>query len=322
MTSSRRTFLLRSAGLAAAVAGPTRAQTKPLTFVVGFPAGGGPDLVARSISTYLQKVLGRTIVVDNRTGAGGRIAMDVLKNGPTDGSMYGVTPSALVTIAPHYYQKLAYDVARDFIPVAKICDFHYSVVTAANSPFKSLREFADWARSTQRASYGHPGNGTGPHFLGWQLGRELSIPLQAVAYRGGPQLTTAVVAGEVPIAVNLSSNFTPLMRSGKLRMLAVTSPARSPLTPDVPTVRELGYPGTEAQEYIGLLARTGTPDAAIKEMQAALATALADKDLKSGLQAAEYVADYRDGPSYAELIRTSSARWKKVIVAAGFKGED
>ena len=224
--STRRDFLtkigasavaVRLAGVGAALTGPVAAHAQsngPITLVVGFPAGGGPDLVARALAEAGQRELNQPIVVQNKTGAGGRIALDWLGNQAADGSAFGLTPAAMLASFPHVYKKLSYD-PNNFVPVCKICDYHVSVVTRSDSPFSTLKEFVAWAKETKRGTFGVPSRGSGTDFVGNLLSKAEDLALEPILYRGGPQLTQAVLAGEVDVAINLSSNFVELAKAGK-----------------------------------------------------------------------------------------------------------
>lgn len=225
MDADRRKFLAcgstllgaRVAGTAASVLANSMANAQsaaPITLLVGFPPGSGVDYVARLLADRLQQLLNRTVIVDNKSGAGGRIALEQLKRSPADGSVLGLVPSGPLTIFPSFYRKLSYDVGRDFLYVAKVCDYHVALAASATAPFKTLPEFVAWAKKTP-GNYGHPGTGTAPHFAGYLLASDAGIELQAVAYRGGPQLTQAAVSGEINLASNLSGTFRELAKAGK-----------------------------------------------------------------------------------------------------------
>ncbi len=245
---SRRSFLMkmgagvaaaRVAGFGAAMsgAGSVRAQSrKPITLMVGFPPGGGPDLVARAVAEPARRDLGQAMVIENRTGAGGRIALDWLRNAQADGSNFALTPASMLTAYPHVYKRLPYSLA-EFAPVCKLCIYHLSVVAPADAPYSTLQEFVAWARSTKEATFGVPGLGNATEFVGRLLAQAENLSLEPISYRGGPQLTQAVVAGEVSLAVNLSSNFIELVKAGRLKVLAVTSAVRSPFSRTCPRWR-------------------------------------------------------------------------------------
>ncbi|WP_454694669.1 Bug family tripartite tricarboxylate transporter substrate binding protein [Achromobacter aegrifaciens] len=331
--STRRDFLtkigasavaVRFAGVGAALTGSVAAHaqsTGPITLVVGFPAGGGPDLVARALAEAGQRELNQPIVVQNKTGAGGRIALDWLGNQATDGSAFGLTPAAMLASFPHVYKKLSYD-PNNFVPVCKICDYHVSVVTRSDSPFSTLKEFVAWAKETKRGTFGVPSRGSGTDFVGNLLSKAEDLALEPILYRGGPQLTQAVLAGEVDVAINLSSNFVELAKAGKVKVLAVSTATRSPFSPDVPTLAELGYGDLIFEESIGIVARKGTPENAILRMQEAVQKAMGEASVLNALRILEYRPDFKQAKQYGEDLAAASERYKAFVQKTNFQPLD
>ena len=331
--STRRDFLtkvgasaaaMRFAGVGAALTGSVAAHAQsngPITMVVGFPPGGGPDLVARAVAEAGQRELNRPIVVQNKTGAGGRIALDWLGNQAPDGSAFGLTPAAMLASYPHVYRKLSYD-PNNFDPVCKICDYHVSVVTRSDSPFSTFKEFVAWARQSKRGTFGVPSRGSGTDFVGNLLSKAENLALEPILYRGGPQLTQAVLAGEVDLAINLSSNFVELAKAGKVKVLAVSTAARSPFSPDVPTLTELGYPDLVFEESIGIVAKKGTPEKSILRMQEAVQKAMGDASVRNALQILEYRPDFLPAKQYGENLAAASERYKAFIQKTNFQPLD
>ncbi len=295
---------------------------RPITLIAGFPPGGGPDLVARAVAEKTRSYLGHPVIVENKVGAGGRIVLETLKNGPTDGSLMNLSTSGTLTIHPHIYKKLPYAPLKDFVPVCKVCNYTLAVVTSADSPFKTLTEYLEWARNKKNGNFGSAGSGNSTEFAGYLLSHASKIPLTPVAYRGGPQLTQAVVGGEVPIGINITSTFTPLAKAGKLRILAVTGAKRSLFTPDVPTLLELGFKDMVIEDAMGIIAKAGTPQASIDQWQRAVSQAMAKTDLPGVLQRLEYAPAYAPASDYWKFIAEQSARWEKVIAESGFKPMD
>lgn len=322
--SSRRDFLMHLGAAAAALAGAgsTHAQPgRPLALVVGFPPGGGPDLVARALAERARRDLGQPILVDNRTGAGGRIALDWLRNAAADGSNFVLTPASMLTAYPYVYQKLSYSPA-EFEPVCKLCKYHLSIVAHADAPYSSLKEFVAWAKANRRATFGVPGLGNSADFIGRLLARAEGLSLEPIIYRGGPQLTQAALAGEVDVAVNLSSNFIELAKSRRLKVLAVSTAARSPFSPGVPTLAELGYGDLVFEEYLAIFARKGTPEKSILQLQDAMKQALQDPAVRELLVRSEYQPDFKPAQQLAADLAASSERWKLLVQKADFKPID
>lgn len=327
---SRRSFLMKmGAGVAAARvtgfgvamsgAGSVGAQSrKPITLMVGFPPGGGPDLVARAVAEPARRDLGQAIVIENRIGASGRIALDWLRKAEGNGSNFVLTPASMLTAYPQVYKRLSYSLA-EFAPVCKLCRYHLSVVAPANAPYSTLQEFVAWARSSKEATFGVPGQGNATEFTGRLLAQAENLSLEPISYRGGPQLTQAVAAGEVNVAVNLSSNFIELIKAGRLKVLAVTTAARSPFSPDVPTLVELGYPDIVFEEFIGIVARNGTPEPGIVRLQDAMQAALQDATVRDTLSRSEYLPDFKPARLLGADLAASSERWKALVREIGFK---
>lgn len=331
--STRRDFLtkigasavaVRLAGVGAALTGPVAAHAQsngPITLVVGFPAGGGPDLVARALAEAGQRELNQPIVVQNKTGAGGRIALDWLGNQAADGSAFGLTPAAMLASFPHVYKKLSYD-PNNFVPVCKICDYHVSVVTRSDSPFSTLKEFVAWAKETKRGTFGVPSRGSGTDFVGNLLSKAEDLGLEPILYRGGPQLTQAVLAGEVDVAINLSSNFVELAKAGKVKVLAVSTATRSPFSPEVPTLAELGYDDLIFEESIGIVARKGTPEKTILRMQEAVQKAMGEASVLNALRILEYRPDFKQAKQYGEDLAAASERYQAFVQKTNFQPLD
>lgn len=331
--STRRDFLtkigasavaVRLAGVGAALTGPVAAHAQsngPITLVVGFPAGGGPDLVARALAEAGQRELNQPIVVQNKTGAGGRIALDWLGNQAADGSAFGLTPAAMLASFPHVYKKLSYD-PNNFVPVCKICDYHVSVVTRSDSPFSTLKEFVAWAKETKRGTFGVPSRGSGTDFVGNLLSKAEDLGLEPILYRGGPQLTQAVLAGEVDVAINLSSNFVELAKAGKVKVLAVSTATRSPFSPEVPTLAELGYGDLIFEESIGIVARKGTPEKTILRMQEAVQKAMGEASVLNALRILEYRPDFKQAKQYGEDLAAASERYQAFVQKTNFQPLD
>ena len=243
-----------------------------------FPPGGSLDVVARLLVEHM-KGYAPSLIVDNRPGAGGRIALEALKSGEPDGSLLALTPGDQVTLFPHVYQKLSYDTLRDFVPVTTVCTFPFLLAIGPMVPSNvtTLAQFIEWCRANPKlATYGSPGAGTRPHFLGVTLARAAGIEFVHLPYKGGAPAIQDLLGGQIPATISVFANAFPHVQSGSLRALAITAPQRSPLLPNVPTAREAGYPGMEAVEWFGLFAPAKTPIDIVSALHAAVQQALAD----------------------------------------------
>jgi tripartite-type tricarboxylate transporter receptor subunit TctC len=300
-----------------------RAQTltRNARLLVGFPPGGSLDAVARLLVEHM-KAYAPSMIVDNRPGAGGRIALEALKAGEPDGSLLALTPGDQLTLFPHVYQRLAYDALKDFVPVTTVCTFPFVLAVGPMVPasVSTLAHFIAWCRANpQLATYGSPGAGTRPHFLGMTLARAAGFAFVHLPYKGGPAAIQDVLGGQIPAVVSVLSNVLAHVQAGSLRTLAITAPQRSPLLPGVPTAREAGYPGMEAVEWFGLFAPARTPAGVVDSLRSSVQSALKTDPVKSGLarQAFDVAAIARD--DFVALIRSDLERWGEVVKASGFK---
>src|SRR5262245_60219176 len=325
---SRRCFVTASASAGlASLLGPSaaiaRAQTlaKTARLLVGFPAGGSLDVLARLLVDNM-KGYAPSLIVDNRSGAGGRIALEALKIGDPDGSLLALTPGDQVTLFPHVYQKLNYDPLKDFIPVTTVCTFPFLLAIGPMVPANvtTLAQFIDWCRANPKlATYGSPGAGTRPHFLGVALARAAGFEFVHLPYRGGALAMQDLLGGQIPATISVFATSYPHVRSGSLRAVAITSPQRSQLLPNVPTAREAGYAAMEAVEWFGLFVPAKTPADIVAALHACVHEALQTDAVKSGMakQAFDVGATARD--DFDALIRTDTDRWGEVVKASGFK---
>jgi tripartite-type tricarboxylate transporter receptor subunit TctC len=315
-----------SAGLACALGTlpPTaRAQTltKSARLLVGFPPGGSLDVVARLLAEHMRGYA-PSIIVDNRPGAGGRIALEALKAAEPDGSLLALTPGDQVTLFPHVYQRLTYDALRDFVPVTAVCTFPFLLAVGPMVPasVSTLAHFIEWCRANPRlATYGSPGAGTRPHFLGAALARAAGFEFVHLPYKGGAPAMQDLLGGQIPAVISVFSNAFPHVRAGSLRALAITAPQRSPLLANVPTAREAGYPGMEAVEWFGLFLPAKAPADIANALHSSVQLALGTDPVKSGLARQSFDAVAVSQNDFVALIRTDTERWGEIVKTSGFK---
>jgi tripartite-type tricarboxylate transporter receptor subunit TctC len=326
---SRRNFVMASASTAfsCALTGlplPLRAQaiTTNAKMLVGFPAGGSLDTVARLLVEHM-KGYAPSMIVDNRPGAGGRIALDTLKGSEADGSIMVLTPGDQVTLFPHVYQKLNYNPLQDFTPVTTVCTFPFLLAIGPMVPagVTTLSHFVEWCRANPKlATYGSSGAGTRPHFLGVTLARAAGFEFVHLPYKGGAPAIQDLVGGQIPATISAFSNALPHVQSGSLRALATTAPQRSPLLPNVPTMREAGYAGVEAVEWFGIFVPVKTPPDIVNALQATVRRALETDAVRAGL--AKLSFDVTAPNDFVGLIKADSERWGGIVKASGFKPID
>ena len=325
---SRRCFVTTSAsaGLACALGGSATiagAQTlaKNARLLVGFPPGGSLDVVARLLIEHMRGY-SPSIIVDNRPGAGGRIALEALKASEPDGSILALTPGDQVTLFPHVYQRLNYDALRDFVPVTTVCTFPFLLVVGPMVPASviTLAQFIEWCRANPRlATYGSPGAGTRPHFLGAALARAAGFEFVHLPYKGGAPAMQDLLGGQIPAVISVFSNAYAQVQAGNLRALAITAPQRSALLPNVPTAREAGYPGMEAVEWFGLFLPVKTPADIVDSLHSSVQLALQTEAVRSGLARQSFDAGAVSRADFNTLIRTDTERWREIVNASGFK---
>jgi tripartite-type tricarboxylate transporter receptor subunit TctC len=311
------TLSLAGAVCAQAPAGPAY-PAKTVRILVGFAAGGGIDVVARLFAQRLTDSLGQSFIVENRPGAGGTIATELVAKAPPDGHtllMASVTHAINATL----YSKLPYDSLKDFAPVGAVAQQADGILVHPSLPVQSLRELIALAKtSPHKLSYAHAGNGTMMH-VGMELFLSMAgVKVLAVPYNGSGPSTLAVLGGQVPI---LSSSLPPVLphaRAGKLRMLGVTTAQRTPLAPEFPTVAEAtGLKGYEAVLWIGLLAPAATPPAIVNRLSAELGRLLQTKEVRDQLTNQLTDPYYETPAGFANVIRTDTAKWGKIVRDTG-----
>ncbi|HLG48739.1 MAG TPA: tripartite tricarboxylate transporter substrate-binding protein [Reyranella sp.] len=324
---NRRRFMALSAALFAAEAsrvGEARTLDRPARLLVGFPAGSSPDFVARLLAEHLRDYAS-TIVVDNRPGAGGRLPLEALKAADHDGSVMVLTPGDQVALFPHVYAKLGYDSERDFAPVSTLCTVQFILAVGPLVPpeVKSVADFVAWCRANPKhANYGSPGEGTRPHFMGASFAREAGLEMTHVPYKGGPPIVQDLLAGQIACSLTVVSNALSNVQSGQLRALAITAPKRSPILPNVPTIREAGYPAAEGVEFFELFVPAGTPENRIARLNAQVRAALDTDALKDGLAKQGFEPAPSTPAELRQLIESDISRWGAVVKQTGFKPID
>jgi tripartite-type tricarboxylate transporter receptor subunit TctC len=227
----------------------------------------------------------------------------------------------MMTTGPLLYPKLPYDVAR-IEPVITVCKIEHGVVVGSAVPAKTLAEFVAWMKASPgKAFYGIPAAGSSPHFVGMLLARAAGVEAQAVLYRGGPPMVADLLGGQVPAAVNVLGNFIEQHRAGKLRVLATSGAARSPLLQDVPTLAESGYPQAQVEDWYGFMAKVGTPKSESTAFAAAVREVMEMRDVRAALQTSGHNPYVIGADELAKDIVNSQKQWAEVIKQTGFKLE-
>jgi tripartite-type tricarboxylate transporter receptor subunit TctC len=317
-----RLCLLAAAAVIAAAPGRASAQLRPVRILVPLPAGSTSDMVARLLADSLKESLGRPVVIENRPGATGRIAVDVFRSAAPDGGTLLFAPIAVPVINPLVFKELRYDPARDFAPVAQVSTYEFAIAVAASHPARTLGEFVAWAKANPaRATFGTPAAGSLPHFLGTALARAAAVELVHVAYKGAAAVEADLIAGDIAAGISASSDFLGLHRAGKLRILATSGPQRARTLPDVPTFRELGYPSADLGGWQAIYAPSGTPPAVIEQFSSVIIAALRQPETRAKLAAIGVEPTGTTPKVLAEIMAADTVRWAAIIKASGFSAE-
>lgn len=257
----------------------------PVRFVVPFAAGASLDGVARVLGRALEPRWGQPVVVENRTGAAGNLGAGAVATAPPDGHTLLVGTSGLLTVNPHLYRDLPFDIARDLAPVAMLGSLPNVMVVPATTPSRTVAEFVAAMRAANRpVTYGSPGSGSYIHLSGVMFGREAGLLVEHVAYRGSAPALTDLVAGRLDVMFENQPGALPFVRDGRLRALAVTSPERSPALPEVPTTAEAGLPGVQAVAWFAVFAPAATSAPLRARIAADVAWAQAQPEVRRQLE--------------------------------------
>jgi len=323
---TRRDALALLAG-AAALPLTARAQgIEQLRVYYGFPPGSAGDITTRRVTERLNAVgyVKTPGVVENKAGAGGRIALETLKTSPADGSVLAVTPMSPVSIYPHVYKKLSYDPPVDFAPVSMAAIGHHALAIGPAVPesVKTLKDFLAWAKANpEKAAYGSPGAGSTLHLLGAWLALIAGVPLNHVPYRGSAPGVTDTVGGQIACMITPLGDVVPHQKTGKLRALATTGPARSPFSPDTPTFAEQGFADLTTEEWFSFFAPAKTPAAVLASANAAINAAVKDKAVIEGLASVSLIARGSTAEELGRSQRAEYERWGPVIKRIGFTAD-
>jgi len=306
-----------------AAASAAHAQTwpaRPVKMVVSFPAGTTPDTVARVVAPRMQEALGQPVVVENRAGAGGNVAADAVAKSPADGYTLLVSTNAAVATNKVLFDKMPYDPERDLATISLLATAPQALVTHVSVPVKNFKEFLDYARRNPgRMSYGTTGSGSAAHLTMELLKADAKLFIVHIPYRGFPQAVTDTLAGNIHTMFAIIPGVLPHIKAGKLTPLAVTALKRSDLLPNVPSVKELGYPQLESLAWIGLLAPANTPPAVIERLYAEARKALTLPESKKILTNAGFDVAGTSPAEFRAWQQSEIAKWGKVIRATGAK---
>ncbi|HTQ76050.1 MAG TPA: tripartite tricarboxylate transporter substrate binding protein [Burkholderiales bacterium] len=307
--------------IAAVLSLPAWAQypARPIRLIVPIPPGGAPDISARVVGQRLSEMLGQPVVVENRPGSNGNIAMDIVAKSPADGYTLGLLADSMITINPHLYKKMLIDPLKDLAPVASVVSNQWVLSVNPSVPVKDFKEFIEYARKARPPlAYASGGNGSIHQLAMEMLKQRAGINLTHVPYKGGAPATTATVSGEVAAMFSGTSSAGQI-KAGRLRALAVTGRERSKVFPDLPTIAEF-YPGYEVTIWLGLFTAAGTPEAVVAQLHGEVNKALAEPEVKRKLNTAGGLEPYVSTSSeFADLIRRDYDKYGKIVKDVGVR---
>jgi tripartite-type tricarboxylate transporter receptor subunit TctC len=326
MNTHRRQLLTVAAATAAFGLGTARAQAtlERAVILAGFAPGGTTDVTARRVGERLQGSYARQVQVENRTGAGGQIALTALKAAPADGSTLIVTPMSMLGIYPHTYRKLPYDPVADFQPVSRAVQFDYGFAVGPMVPatVRTAPEFVAWAKANvANAAFGSPAAGSGPHFLGELFARAGGVELRHVPYRGTQPAIADLMGGQVPSVCGPVGEFLPHLSTGRIRIIATSATARNRFAPTVPTFSEQGFRDLVLDEWFGIFVPGKTPMDIVNRLNAAVQTALGAPEVIEGLAQMGLEARGSTPAELAALLKRDTERWGPLVKTIGFTAE-
>lgn len=286
---------------------------KPIRVVVNSAPGGLTDVIARIVGTKMSQALGQPMVVDNKPGGGGLIGAELVAKAPPDGYTIGIVASA-ITASPFMVANSPFDASRDITPVALLMSTPLVLVTNPNSPYKTVAQYVNEAKSRPgEISFASGGAGTMTHLLAEQLQVQAGVKLVHVPYKGGGPALNDVLAGHVPVYFDTLNTSTKLIQDNRLRALAIVSPARSPALPNVPTIAEAGFPGVQGSSWFAIIAPAGTPREIVARLNDEANKALATAEIRDRITGLGGTVEGGSPAVLETLIRNEIPRWSKLI---------
>jgi tripartite-type tricarboxylate transporter receptor subunit TctC len=328
MSINRRRFVqATSAGaLLASIGESVMAQvaTENLKIVTGFPAGGTSDNICRRVATRLTGTYATNAVVENKTGAGGQIAIQFVKTQPADGSVLLQSPTSMFSIYPHIFSKLPYDPVADVTPVSLGCvfDFGFAVGPLVPASVKNVNDFVAWAKANPtQANFGSPAAGSTPHFVGALLGLKAGIELKHAAYRGTQPALQDMMGGQIAAVSGPIGDITQHLTSGKVRVLATSGAKRNRFMPEAPTFAEQGFRDLTHSEWFAFFLPPKATQDVVTKMNTALKATLANKDVIDGLATFGLESMSCTPAELADLLKKDTIKWAPIVKAIGFTAE-
>lgn len=305
-------------------AGVAQAQIgeQPIRIIFPFGAGGSGDALSRLVADKMRAGLNRPVIVENRSGAAGRIGVQAVKSAAPDGMTLLLTPIAPVAVYQHVYKSLGYDPLTDFDAVAQIGTFDFGIAVGPKVPVKTLKELVAWAKANpSEANYATPGAGTLPHFLAVLFGQRAGLDLRHVSYRGSAPALTDLVGGQLPMIVTTLSDMTEMHKGGRIKVLAVSGSKRSQFMPEVPTLAEEGY-DLSATGWYGMFVPAKTPSDFVEKVNRIVVDAIKSPDVSGRMLTMGLQPTGTSAAEMAAIQKRDSAFWAPAVQASGFKAED
>lgn len=314
---------LLGAVVASALALPIASQaddfpSRPITLLLPYSAGGPTDIMARQLAEGLSKELKQTVIVENRTGAAGLIALGALARAPADGYLLGVMATPVTAIAPLGQPSFQYDVVKSFTPVTDIVNYSLVLMTNKQFPANNVRELVEYAKKNPKAvSYGSSGIGGTNHLAGELLSQATGAPMLHVPYKGNAQAANDVIGGQISFVFDIPSTASGFVRAGTLKALAITASRRNPVLPDVPTMAESGFPEVKVEGWYGVLAPSNLPPQVLRKIEAAIKTVKESPKFAEQMRAGGLDITPSTSPAaFGERIRQERDFWKKLVTTA------
>lgn len=320
---NRRCLMTAALAAAAALCGAPGARAAaldgPLTIVVPYAPGGSSDRVARLVGDRLGAKLGVTVVVENRTGAGGRIAAQQVKRTPADQNVVMIGNPATMVIAPVVFKDAGYDPEKDFQPISHVNDYEFGIAVGREVPVKALSHLFAWLKANpDKSSFGVPATGSLPHFFALMIGEAAKLDPQIVGYRGSGPLSTDLIGGSLPVAVDTLDALYPLHQAGRIRILATSGEQRAPYAADVPTFREAGLP-IAGSGWNAFFAAASMPPAKVQTIAAAIREVMQEPALRQTFAAAYMTPVVSTPEQTAAMLKAYRAKWLPVVRKSGFQ---
>ena len=294
--------------------------SKPVKIIVSTSAGGVTDLAARILGAYITTKTGQPVVIDNRPGASGNIAMEAVAKAPPDGYTLGVANTGNIVINPFLYRHMSYDPLHDLVPVGSLGEVPLFLVVNGKVPARTLQEFVAYAKSEPgKLSYASAGAGTTPHLAADEFVRRAGLTIVHVPYRGSAPGVMDVISGNIPMTFISTGPHMEFVRRGDLRILAVAAAKRLPYLPDIPTFGEQGFPGFEVSTWFAMFAPRGTPGEIVAQLNGYVRGLIGDPDSRRRLESNFVDPTPLDAAQFAAVVKAGAEKWERIVRASGAK---